>query len=146
MIFFRAQITGASSQEAVLLPEEDLGLPVEMPVLEEREKTPVSVSIPIPSPPPGEEEKTGVEPRKERAVREWSPDLEVCCVRSLSSSCNDLTHLSSRPVCPSVSLLNPLESGGRGGDSCSSLMKTHRSLKRKWGPGLKTRRQRPGLW
>lgn len=74
-MIFRAQITGASSQEAVLLPEEDLGLPMEMPVLEEREKTPASVSIPIPTPPPGEEEKMGVEPRKER-----SPDLEVCCV------------------------------------------------------------------
>lgn len=78
--FSRAQITGVSSQEAVLLPEEDLGLPMEMPVLEEREKTPVSVSIPIPSPPPGEEEKKAVEPREERAVREWSPDLEVCYV------------------------------------------------------------------
>ncbi|KAF4116838.1 meiotic recombination protein REC8 homolog isoform X1 [Onychostoma macrolepis] len=76
-----AQITGASSQEAVLLPEEDLGLPMEMPVLEEREKTPVSVSIPIPSPPPAEEEKMGVEPREERAVREWSPDLEPAVVR-----------------------------------------------------------------
>lgn len=78
--FSRAQITGASSQEVVLLPEEDLGLPMEMPVLEEREKTPVSVSIPIPSPLPGEEEKMGVEPRRERAVRKRSPDLEVCYV------------------------------------------------------------------
>ncbi|KAI2667267.1 Meiotic recombination protein rec8 [Labeo rohita] len=76
-----AQITGASSQEVVLLPEEDLGLPMEMPVLEEREKTPVSVSIPIPSPLPGEEEKMGVEPRRERAVRERSPDLEPAVVR-----------------------------------------------------------------
>ncbi|XP_016139219.1 meiotic recombination protein REC8 homolog [Sinocyclocheilus grahami] len=76
-----AQITGASSQEAVLLPEEDLGLPMEMPVLEEQEKTPVSVSMPMPSPPPGEEEKMGVEPREERAVREWSPDLEPAVVR-----------------------------------------------------------------
>ncbi|KAK2901325.1 hypothetical protein QQF64_014471 [Cirrhinus molitorella] len=74
-----AQITGASSQEVVLLPEEDLGLPMEMPVLEEREKTPVS--IPIPSPPPGEEEKMGVEPERERAERERSPDLEPAVVR-----------------------------------------------------------------
>lgn len=56
---------------------------MEMPVLEEREKTPVSVSVPIPSPPPGEEEKVGVEPREERAVRERSPDLEVCYIRRL---------------------------------------------------------------
>ncbi|XP_073705565.1 meiotic recombination protein REC8 homolog [Garra rufa] len=74
-----AQITGASSQEVVLLPEEDLRLPMEMPVLEEREKTPVSV--PIPSPPPGEEEIRGVEPERERAVRERSPDLEPAAVR-----------------------------------------------------------------
>ncbi|XP_052405258.1 meiotic recombination protein REC8 homolog [Carassius gibelio] len=79
-----AQITGASSQEAVLLPEEDLGLPMEMPVLEEREKTPVSVSVPIPSPPPGEEEKVGVEPREERAVRGRSPDLEPAVARPAS--------------------------------------------------------------
>lgn len=50
-------------------------------MLEEREKTPVSVSVPIPSPPPGEEEKVGVEPREERAVRGRSPDLEVCYIR-----------------------------------------------------------------
>lgn len=67
-----------SSQEVVLLPEEDLGLPMEMPVLEEREKTPVSVSVPIPSPPPGEEEEMAIEPERERAVRERSPRLEVC--------------------------------------------------------------------
>ncbi len=79
-------------------------------------------------------------------VEPWS--WGVLCSRSvfILQRSKHLTHLSSRPVCPSVSLLNPLESGGRGGDSCSSLMKTHRSLKRKWGPGLKTRRQRPGLW
>ncbi|XP_067220153.1 meiotic recombination protein REC8 homolog [Chanodichthys erythropterus] len=75
-----AQITGASSQEVVLLPEEDLGLPMEMPLLEEREKTPVSVSVPIPSPPPAEEEMA-VEPERERVVRERSPRLEPAVVR-----------------------------------------------------------------
>ncbi|XP_073779004.1 meiotic recombination protein REC8 homolog isoform X2 [Danio rerio] len=70
-----AQITGASSQDAVLLPEEDLGLPMEMPVIEEREKTPVSAPVPIPSPPP--EEETGVEPRRQQAVGERSPRLEA---------------------------------------------------------------------
>ncbi|KAK9979734.1 hypothetical protein ABG768_013148 [Culter alburnus] len=76
-----AQITGASSQEVVLLPEEDLGLPMEMPVLEEREKTPISVSVPIPSPPPAEEEEMAVEPERERVVRERSPHLEPAVVR-----------------------------------------------------------------
>ncbi|XP_056320767.1 meiotic recombination protein REC8 homolog [Danio aesculapii] len=70
-----AQITGASSQDAVLLPEEDLGLPMEMPVIEEREKTPVSAPVPIPSPPP--EEETGVEPKRQQAVGEISPRLEA---------------------------------------------------------------------
>lgn len=65
-------MTGLSSRD-VLLPEEDLGLPMEMPVLEEREKTPEPVPLPIPSPPLGEEE----EPRREERVRERSPSLEV---------------------------------------------------------------------
>ncbi|KAK7158795.1 hypothetical protein R3I94_005206 [Phoxinus phoxinus] len=76
-----AQITGASSQEVVLLPEEDLGLPMEMPVLEERERTPVSESVPIPSPPPIEEEGMAAEPERERAVRERSPLLQPAVVR-----------------------------------------------------------------
>ncbi|XP_077062592.1 meiotic recombination protein REC8 homolog [Siphateles boraxobius] len=76
-----AQITGASSQEVVLLPEEDLGLPMEMPVLEERERTPVSESVPIPCPPPIEEEEMAAEPERERAARERSPLLQPAVVR-----------------------------------------------------------------
>ncbi|XP_039517176.1 meiotic recombination protein REC8 homolog [Pimephales promelas] len=74
-----AQITGASSQEVVLLPEEDLGLPMEIPVLEERERTPVSAPVPIPSPPPGEHEEMTAEPERERApavVRPESPKVQ----------------------------------------------------------------------
>ncbi|TRY95453.1 hypothetical protein DNTS_032478 [Danionella cerebrum] len=41
-----AQVTGASSKDPVLLPHEELGLPMEMPVLEEREKTPLTVPLP----------------------------------------------------------------------------------------------------
>ncbi|KAI7809328.1 putative meiotic recombination protein REC8-like protein [Triplophysa rosa] len=74
------QITGVSSRDVFLLPEEDLGLPMEMPVLEEREKTPEPVLLPIPSPPLGEEEENGMEPRRDEGVRERSPSLELAAV------------------------------------------------------------------
>ncbi|XP_056599560.1 meiotic recombination protein REC8 homolog [Triplophysa dalaica] len=74
------QITGVSSRDVVLLPEDDLGLPMEMPVLEEREKTPEPVHLPIPSPPLGEEEENGIEPRRDEGVRERSPSLELAAV------------------------------------------------------------------
>ncbi|XP_051556010.1 meiotic recombination protein REC8 homolog [Myxocyprinus asiaticus] len=80
ILFLGAQITGTSSQDVVLLPEEDFGLPMEMPVLEEREKTPVSVTLPLPSPLPSEEVEMVVEPRKEKTLRERSPSLEPAVV------------------------------------------------------------------
>ncbi|XP_051990874.1 meiotic recombination protein REC8 homolog [Xyrauchen texanus] len=69
------QITGTSSQDVVLLPEEDFGLPMEMPVLEEIEKTPVSVTLPIPSPLPSEEVEMVVEPRKEKTPAVATPEF-----------------------------------------------------------------------
>ncbi|XP_055058876.2 meiotic recombination protein REC8 homolog isoform X1 [Misgurnus anguillicaudatus] len=75
-----AQITGLSSRDVVLLPEEDLSVPMEMPVLEEREKTPEYVPVPIPSPLLDEEEETGIEPRREKRVREESSSLEPATV------------------------------------------------------------------
>ncbi|KAA0718900.1 Meiotic recombination protein REC8 -like protein [Triplophysa tibetana] len=68
------QITGVSSRDVVLLPEEDLGLPMEMPVLEEREKTPEPVLLPIPSPPLGVEEENGIEPRRDEGLAAVSPE------------------------------------------------------------------------
>ncbi|XP_057189546.1 meiotic recombination protein REC8 homolog [Triplophysa rosa] len=69
------QITGVSSRDVFLLPEEDLGLPMEMPVLEEREKTPEPVLLPIPSPPLGEEEENGMEPRRDEGLAAVSPEF-----------------------------------------------------------------------
>ncbi|XP_056119702.1 meiotic recombination protein REC8 homolog isoform X1 [Rhinichthys klamathensis goyatoka] len=54
---------------------------MEMPVLEERERTPVSESVPIPSPPHGEEEEMTTEAERERAVSERSPLLQPAVVR-----------------------------------------------------------------